>query len=75
MFRVKISGWQRGLQKIAMTKAIRKRAEIDLAEAKRHTDAVLQGQETIIILPNRASAKKLADELVSYGAIAESIDD
>ena len=73
MFRVHITGYRPGLRKIG-TKAIRTRAELSLADAKRHTDAVLCKNETTVILATREAAERLAAELNELGADAASVD-
>ena len=68
---VRITGWRKGLRKIAMTQAIRRPTGMGLAAAKGLTDRVLDGAVVEIDTPSRESARDLAKELESLGAIAE----
>jgi len=68
---VKLIGWQKGLQKISLTKIIRKHTGYGLAEGKKCTDDVLDGKIVIIPNLNVEVAEKLVEEVRSVGVIAE----
>lgn len=74
MSTVRIDGWHYGLQKVSMTKCIRHHSRMSLANAKECTDAVLDGQTMIVVLPNLSEAISLAEELNKLGAIAEVVE-
>ncbi len=74
MTRIRITGWTRGLDKVAMTKAIRQHSELDLAQAKSCTDSVLDGEAVIVNTPTPHNARLLLEQLLSLGATAELAD-
>ena len=74
MAHVRITGWRRGLQKVAMTKTIRLRSGLNLAAAKSYTDSVLLGETVIVDVPLRRDAEIMAEALVSLGAVAEVVE-
>jgi hypothetical protein len=57
-----------------MTKAIRIHAGIDLAAAKRFTDAVVEGETVTVEVPGPHDAQVLTEELIELGAIAEVVE-
>jgi ribosomal protein L7/L12 len=70
---VRITGYRRGLQKVAMTKTIRLRSGLNLAAAKTCTDSVLDGAMVTVDVPTSHDAEALVEELVSLGAVAEVV--
>ena len=71
MRRVHITGWRHGLNKVAMTKAVRLHTGLNLAAAKSCTDSVLAGEAVTVDVPTPAGALKLVEELTALGAVAE----
>lgn len=72
---VVITGWRPGLLKVSMATTIRDHTELDLAESKRVTDRVLDGESVVLASLSAAAAESLAAELVMLGAIAVVRDD
>jgi hypothetical protein len=69
MPQVVITGWNQGLRKISMTRAIQEHSGLTLSAAKAVTDAVLEGQTVALSVPDAGTAAALARELSSLGAM------
>lgn len=74
MATVEIKGWQVGFNKVACTQLVRAAAGLGLAEAKRVTDGVLDGDVQRISVPSDDIARRLAHDLTEIGAIVEVVD-
>jgi ribosomal protein L7/L12 len=72
---VVITGWRPGLLKVSMTTTIREHTELGLAESKRVTDRVLDGESVVLPSCSAAAADALAAELARLGAVVEVRDD
>ncbi len=70
MASLRITDWQVGLNTIAMTKAIRRYAGLNLAEAKLCTEAVVNGEVVVVTIPDARGATALRNELASIGVTA-----
>lgn len=68
---LKITGWRKGLKKIAMTNLLKDGLGISLAEAKGMTGDVLDGKVIFITVDDGPAAKNLASELSEIGAIVK----
>jgi len=73
MVEFRIRGFRTGLNKVAMTKAIREQTKHDLGAAKACTDAVLEGEEVSLFVSDGSAAAKLVKELNDLGANAEVV--
>ena len=67
VYRVVLTGWREGMQKIPVTKTIQRLAGYRLGEAKACTDAVLDGHWVTIRCFSSAEAQELALALVPLG--------
>jgi len=70
MSTVKLVGWKPRLQKIALTKIIRKHTGYDLARGKKCTDNVLENKEVVISNLNESVAEQLLKEVTEIGVVA-----
>jgi ribosomal protein L7/L12 len=70
---VQITGWNYGFNKVACTSTLCSVAKLGLVEAKRTTDAVLEGKVQHVSLESAEEALRLVDFLESHGAIARVI--
>jgi hypothetical protein len=75
MTRVRISGWEEGLRKVALNKVLQRYLNISLAPAKTYVDRILSGEEVIVAVESRAVAETLVKEAGSLGALAEVVED
>ncbi|WP_157360064.1 hypothetical protein [Caldimonas brevitalea] len=69
MYTVEITGWERGFNKVACTSTLRSVAKLSLGEAKRTTDAVLDGSTQRVRLPSEEEARRLVEFLQMHGAV------
>ena len=67
-FRVRLSGWRVGFQKIAATHLIRSHTGLDLAQSKQCVDDCLVGRERVLVPVSEQAARTLAAELHRVGA-------
>lgn len=74
MVQVRITGWRYGLKKVSMTTTIRDALDLGLADAKRCTDRVLDGEVVVLDVPSREAAIALAGALHELGADVEVAD-
>ncbi len=70
MYSVEISGWHKGLDKVAHTRTLREFCELGLGDAKAATDAVLDGRIVVISVETQAKAEELVSRLLDIGAVA-----
>lgn len=70
---VEITGWNRGFNKVACTSTLCSVAKLGLVEAKRITDAVLEGSVQRVTLSSNEEARRLVDFLQLTGAIAHVV--
>ena len=70
---VEINGWSPGFQKVSCTKTLQSVAGLGLAEAKRITDAVLDGQLQRVQLQSVADAQQLSAALQRLGVSAHVV--
>jgi ribosomal protein L7/L12 len=70
MPRVVITGWKTGFSKVECTKTLQSACGFSLTDAKRVTDAILEGQTRIIDLQSEPEARTLVDRLEKLGAMA-----
>jgi ribosomal protein L7/L12 len=66
---VMITGWKTGFNKVECTKTLRALPGFGLNDAKKITDAVLDGQTQVIRLSTLAEAQSLATKLEKLGAV------
>lgn len=64
---VVLSAWRPGLRKIPLAKALRGHADIGLAQAKAHVDALLAGDRPIVVLRHPELAQLLLEEARDLG--------
>lgn len=69
MSRVIIRGWRPGMNKVELNRLLRDRAEMSLKESKASVDLILEGKEVSIDIPDRETAKALAEAMDGLGAI------
>lgn len=70
-YRVGITGWTEGLQKISLTHELQASLGLGLAAAKSITDRVLAGELVVFEQPSRAAAEQFAGRLSALGASTE----
>ena len=75
MPRVHIVGWNPGLNKVALTKALRQSVPAGLKPAKEMTDAVLAGEPVEFEVETGERARAVAAELAGLGAVVELTND
>ena len=66
-----IEGWNIGFNKVRCTELIHENSNLELADSRRITDAVLEGRRQLVELETAAKAKYLASELEKIGAKVE----
>lgn len=69
-FQVLITGWDEGLDKVALAMIQVNLADIQLHEAKRNVDGLLDGQPFTVSFNSYAAAKWFQEEVVSLKARA-----
>jgi len=67
-----ITGWVPGLKKVEHTKLVRHHSGMDLRDAKRVTDRVLDKETVAIAMPTIEEAELLAAKLRAIGALAQA---
>lgn len=72
MATVRIIGWNRGFQKISHTKLIQAYTGLGIAEAKRVTDDVLEGQQAEVEVDDR-NVEDFLRQVRELGAQAERV--
>jgi ribosomal protein L7/L12 len=70
MASVEVTGWKVGFNKVACTKIVRSFTGLGLAEGKKVTDGVLNGEIQRISVASFENATLLAQALIEIGAIA-----
>lgn len=70
MYPVEISGWEKGFNKVAHTKALQEFCKLGLGDAKARTDAVLDGAIVLVGVETQDRAEELVARLIKMGAIA-----
>ena len=70
MVSVHIVGWRRGLRKVSVTQLLNDQLGCGLAEAKRCTERLLDGQLVVLDLLDGTSAAALVRALDALGADA-----
>jgi len=66
---VRLTGWREGLQKIALSRLIREKSGLGLAEAKEFTDRLLEGEEVVVRCISANDAGELERQAADLGAI------
>jgi hypothetical protein len=66
-----LDGWKPGMQKLALTKLIRKSADKSLAEAKLCTDEVLAGRPVTLTFSTATDADAFCADAQQLGALSE----
>jgi hypothetical protein len=69
---VSMVGWEPGLLKITLIRAIRGEASLGLKDAKRCLDALLGGSVVTLSFTDEGRAARFAARLRSYGVIVET---
>jgi ribosomal protein L7/L12 len=69
MPRIAIIGWKTGFNKVECTKTLQSACGFSLTEAKKITDAVLEGQTRVVELRSKSEATALVSRLEQIGAI------
>ena len=69
MAQITMTGWQPGLNKVALTKALQSELGLPLGAAKNATDRLLDGERVELFPEDQQSADRLAESLMSIGAI------
>ena len=69
--RIHVTGWNPGLNKVAMTKAYQRELGVGLAAAKGMTDALLDGERVEFEVETPERAETFAAELTALGAVVE----
>ena len=75
MTKVRFSGWQEGLRKVALNKVLQRYLNISLAPAKAYVDRILARKEVIVTVESRAAAENLVKEAGELGAFVEIVED
>jgi ribosomal protein L7/L12 len=70
---VEITGWIYGFNKVACISTLCSVAKLGLADAKRTTDAVLEGKVQRVSLGSAEEALRLVEFLQSHGATASVV--
>ena len=70
---VEITGWNHGFNKVACSSTLCSVAKLNLAEAKRVTDAVLEGHVQRVSLSSEEEARRLVEFLQMHGAAAHVV--
>jgi hypothetical protein len=65
---VKVTGWERGLRKISLTKLLQESAGKSLPDAKGLVDALLEGKSFEVSFADEGLARRFADQARSLGA-------
>ena len=73
MTRVEITEWRVGCNKVELTKTIKNRVGLGLAESKAITDAVLRNVKPMLELPTDAAAHDFVHELDDIGFSARQL--
>ena len=71
MTQVLITGWQPGLNKVALTKLLRERAGLTLAQAHDKVNRCLDGESVVIELPTAAAARAFVGDAGRLGAVVD----
>lgn len=71
MPKLKIVGYQTGFQKITLTKLLQEALELDLAESRKMTDAIMSGNVIALDIDDAEFVEGLAEELEAVGAKVE----
>ena len=71
MTRVTLRASKSWTNKVALTKLIRNKSQLDLAEAKGCTDQLLEGREVVIAFASTKEAKAFSHEASELGIITE----
>lgn len=66
-----VTGWNPGLDKISLTKIIRKHTGLGLAEGKQCTDQILDKQPVSFEKLSKSTAEVFLTELRGIGAVGE----
>ena len=67
MTQLNLTGWRPGLNKVQLTRTLQAELGLSLADAKRATDRVVDGEVVSLSLPDHRAAERLADLLVPLG--------
>ena len=73
--RVRFTGTNGRLQKVSFTKLLRYEFDFSLEDAKRRTDALLEGKKFVIEAENRERAEDLIRKARELGATCELVHD
>jgi hypothetical protein len=73
MHTVEITGWKKGFNKVACTSTLCSVAKLSLSEAKRTTDAMLDGHTQHVQLILEEDALRLVEFLKMHGAVANVV--
>ncbi|MBM3573604.1 MAG: hypothetical protein FJX52_14790 [Alphaproteobacteria bacterium] len=65
-----MTGWQSGLDKVALTRLLRDRAGLSLSRAKAAVDDLLAGHHVIIGIGRAASVAKMRRDIQALGVVA-----
>lgn len=74
MPQILFTGWNEGLQKIALDKLLRDCVPMRLAEAKRVVDRLLEGEEMLVAVDSEADAREIIIGARNAGAICKELD-
>ncbi|HLX64898.1 MAG TPA: hypothetical protein VKX17_26745 [Planctomycetota bacterium] len=62
-----MAGWKPGLNKVALTKAIRQQCECSLSDAKSKTDRLLDGETVEFAFESELKARQFAHDAETFG--------
>ena len=74
MTSIKLAGWQRGMRKISLTKALQATCGLPLSRAKRAVDDVLDGQEVVLALLPGSGASAIVAAIRRLGRLADVVE-
>jgi len=68
------TGWNEGLQKVALDKLLRDRVPMRLSDAKRVVDRLLDGEEVLVAVASEATAREIITGARNAGAICKALE-
>ena len=74
MARVRVTGWQEGMDKVAMTKVYQRDAGVGLKSANEMTDTVLAGNPVEFEVETMDRAWSVASSLRDLGAVVDVVE-
>lgn len=74
MIQIRFTGWRPGLRKVTLDKLLRDRVPMPLADAKRVSDRVLEGEVVVVSVESDAAAREIVAGARDAGAICEQLE-